>query len=350
MRAALVAPCALALAGCIATISAPRSEAHVEAMREATRHYHHGRIEEAVAAWEAAARTADRRVDRDEADYRRAQAYRRLGRADEALALFDDLGDRAPLSRRTVRARFDAALLRLARGEDARAHEALEWIVRERPGDGPASRALRLLLAARSAEAQLDLVRELYPLVGRSDLGDDLLMHEARLLRDAGDLDGAVIVFERVTLEHPYPHGQRWDDALFELADLAEARGDPERAIEYLRQMIAPHTLTVIPGSQTLPSFPRAALRIARVYRDALDDPERAEAAYRALIAEFPTSLLRDDALYEIGAMWLDRGAPQRGCPILREVVERFEVGRPRRLARRRLEADCQMSSSSGGS
>lgn len=345
---------ALTLGGCIATLSEPHSPAHVEAMRTATRHHHHGRFEEAAEAWAEAARTADRRVDRDEADYRRAQTYRRLGRIEEALALFDDVAARRPLSRRTIRARFDAALLRIERGETEAAHAALESIVRERPEDGAAGRSLRILLAARSAEAQLALVRELYPLVGETDLGDDLLSNEARLLEAAGDLDGAVAALERITVEHPYPRGQRWDDALFRLADLAEERGDPRAAIAYLERMIAPHTQTVIPGSQTIPTFPRAGIRIARIYRDALDDPERAEDAFRAMVAEFPTSLLRDDALYELGAMWLDRGQASRGCPVLREVVEGFEVGHARRLAQRRLEADCQRSSSapppSGGS
>ena len=123
---------------------------------------------------------------------------------------------------------------------------------------------------------------------------------------------------------------------------IAEEREDPEAAIAYLRRMIEPHTQTVTPGSQTLPRFPRAGLRIARLYRDALADPDRAETAFRAMVEEFPTSRLRDDALYELGAMWIDRGQPARGCPVLREVVETFEVGHPRRLAARRLEAECE--------
>ncbi len=332
----------LALVGCVPTISEPHSEAHVAAMREATRHHHHGRFEEAAAAWQEASRTADRRVDRDEADYRRARTFRRLGRHAEAIALLDEIAARRPISRRTVRARFDAALLRIDRGEVAAAHASLEWIVRERPEDGPAGRALRILLAARSDEAQLALVRELYRRVGETDLGDDLLSNEARLLRAADDLDGATAALERIVAEHPYPAGQRWDDAYWRLADIAQERGDHEGAIARLRAMIEPHTETVSPGSQTLPAFPRAALRIARIYRDELDDPDAADAAFRAMHDEFPTSLLRDDALYELGAMWLDRGEVGRGCSALREVVGAFEVGHARRLALRRLSEACE--------
>lgn len=339
MRRALVA---LLLLGCTPTLSAPHSPEHVAAMGDATRHHHHGRFEEAAESWEVAARTADRRVDRDEADYRRARAYIRLGREREALTLLDDIGQREPLSRRTVRARFDAALIRLDLGETERAHETFDWIVRERSGDGPAGRSLRFLVEARSPEEQLALVRELYASVGATDLGDDLLTYEAELLVDAGDSDGAVRVFERLVEEHPYPHGQRWDDSLWRLADLAQGSGDHAGAIAYLRQMIEPHTLSMIPGTNALPLFPQAGLRIARIYRDDLDDAARAEESFRAMRAEFPRSLLRDDALYELGAMLLDRGRTERGCSALREVTEEVEVGHARRLATRRLASDCE--------
>ena len=53
-----------------------------------------------------------------------------------------------------MRARFDAALIRLELGETERAHRAFDWIVREHPGDGPAGRSLRFLMEAR-AEAPI---------------------------------------------------------------------------------------------------------------------------------------------------------------------------------------------------
>ena len=337
----LLALIMVATPGCIATLSEPHSDAHLAAMREATRHHHHGRFDQAAAAWQEASRTADRRVDRDEADYRRARTLRRLSRDDEAIALLDAIAARRPISRRTVRARFDAALMRLDRGESGAAHASLEWIVREHPEQGPAGRALRILLEARTEAEQLAFVRELYEAVGQTDLGDDLLTREAELLTEADDLDGAVAALERICSEHPYPHGQRWDDSLWRLADIAQGRGQHEAAIAYLRRMIEPHTQTVSPGSQTLVLFPRAGLRIARIYRDELDSPDEAETAFRAMVSEFPTSLLRDDALYELGAMWLDRGQPDRGCPVLREVLDGFEVGHARRLAAARVAADC---------
>jgi tetratricopeptide (TPR) repeat protein len=343
-RASLAACIALASVGCVPTLSQPRGEAHLASMADATRHYHHGRLEEAAAAWEQAARTAERRVDRDEAEYRRARALLRLERIDEALALLDALAERRPISRRTVRARFDAALVRRERGQVAEADAALLWIVEERPGDGPASRALRLLLETRSSEpaaARLAFLRELYARVGTSDLGDDLLTEEAAILHAEGDRAGAEAALTRLVGEHPYPHGQRWDDALWRLADLAEEREDWEGAIAHLERMIAPLEHTVTPGSQTAPRMPAARLRIARIYRDRLQDPERAAAHFERMGQQFPTSTLRDDALFELGSMWLERGRRAEGCAVLARLVATYEVGRARRLAERARVAEC---------
>src|SRR5690606_28578388 len=96
----------------------------------------------------------------------------------EALAILDRVARRRPISRRTLRALFDAALIRIDLGERERADEALAFIVNERPGDGPASRSLRLLMEHRESEpaaSRLAFLRALYERVGESDLGDDIL-------------------------------------------------------------------------------------------------------------------------------------------------------------------------------
>ncbi len=147
---------------------------------------------------------------------------------------------------------------------------------------------------------------------------------------------------ERLVREHPYPFGQRWDDALWRLADLAEEAGDERGAIAHLQRMLAPHEETVTPGSQTLPRMPAAQLRIARIYRDRLDDPARAAESFNETYARFPTSRLRDDALYELGTMWIERGEPERGCAVLARVLDEFEVGHARRLAAARVTRDCR--------
>ncbi len=336
------------LVGCTPTISQPRGAAHLAAMRAASRHTHHGRMEEAAEAYDDASRTAERRVDRDEADYRRARTFLRLDRPRDALPILDSIADRRPVSRRTVRARFDAALIRIDLGELERAHESLLFIVNEHPGDGPASRSLALLMDAKESEpieARLAFLRSLYERVGSTDLGDDVLHFQAQLLLEADDRRGAIAALQRIVSDHPYPRGQRWDDALWRLADLAEESENYRLAIEHLSRMLQPHELTVTPGSQTLPRMPETRLRIARLYRDRLRDPTRAAEHFRGLVDQFPASTLRDDALYELGVMWLDFGQESEGCAVLSRVVADFEVGHARRNAERRLAQSCRRDS-----
>lgn len=319
-------------------------------MAEASAHLEEHREEEAAAAWAEAAEVADRRVDREEALYRRARLQLRLGHHAEALRALDDLAAARPISRRTVRATFDAAVFRLDHGERERSIAALTWVVEEHPESGLAGRALRLLLEAASdappaeVAAWLDV---LYGRVGSSDLGDDVLTHRARILRAAGDRAGAVQALERLAADHPYPHGQRWDDALWTLADLALEADDPERAAAYLRRMIAEVSGDILPGGQIPPLVPRASLRLGRLYRDELADPRRAEATFRATASRFPKSLSWDDALADLGELQLAQGRLVEGCATLERLLAATEVGRARRRAARLHAEACD---GSGGS
>ncbi|MCC6875478.1 MAG: tetratricopeptide repeat protein [Sandaracinaceae bacterium] len=336
---------AILVASCVPTLSAPRGEAHLSALRDARRHFHHGRFDEAAASFALAASAAERRVDRDEALYAQARSLLRLDRRREALAILDEVAARRPVSRRTARALFDSALVRLELGEAERADSDLERVVRHYPDDGPASRALWYLLRARenqSPQERLRFLSRLYDEVGQHDVGDDLLDAEADLFLEIGDRAGAVAALERLVREHAYPHGQRWDDALVRLADLAQEDGDHERAIALLTRLLEPHQRELPPGTTTLPTMPAARLRIARIYRDRLHDPVRAAHHFEGVTTQFPESLLRDDALFELGEMWLDGGRRVEGCAMLARVVREFEVGHARRLARERHERDCR--------
>lgn len=334
------------LGGCPPTLSAPRGDAHLRAMAAADRHHTAGRDGEAIDAWRDAADTAERRVDRDEAEHRAALSLRTEGRLDEALALFDGIAAREPVSRRTVRAMFEAARIRLERGERDAALAAFRRICFDHPAAGQASRSLTFLLRELQAGAEGDdvaiaLLRELDGSVRATDLGDDVLTELAAILRERGQRDDARALYERIVAEHPYPRGQRWDDTFMRLADMAEEDGDHEAAIAYLERMIDPHALGLAPGSYTLPHMPDAALRIAHILRDEIHDVDRAVLAYRRMYEGFPTSLLRDDALVELGELELDAGRRSLGCETLARAIGEFEVGSAARRARERHASEC---------
>ncbi|MEO0326842.1 MAG: tetratricopeptide repeat protein [Myxococcota bacterium] len=329
---------ALAACGGPPTLSRPGAPEHRDALARGDRHRHHGRTDAALAAYDEAARLARRRVDADTARYRQARVLRRAGRYAEALAVLDAMAAVRPPSRRTSRALFDAARLRLDRfaGDPAmrrRAQEGLAEVVRRFPNDGNASRALRLWLASlRSDGERRELLAGLATEVGASRLGDDVLFRLAELQLAAGDRSLARASLERLVREHPYPHGHRWDDAIFLLGALDREDGRPGDAIARYGRMLERAETTTIVGSYTLPSFAAAQLAIARLERERGDTAAAME-AYARTYERFTRSRLRDDAMAEHAELLLASGDAPGACRLLRRVVEEFSVGSARRRA-----------------
>lgn len=344
----LLGPVVALLGGCPLTISEPNNPAHENALAEGERHMSHGRHEEAAVAFHEAAEEAHRRVDLDEAAYRETRALIAMEKYDEAVVILDRIGGRRPVARRTSRALFEAALLRLDHlNQREQALAGFERVMRETPDDGLGTRALYYILRdfeqrgdSAGAIAKCD---ELYGALGETSLGDDLLREKAKLLVLQGDRDGARVALEELIRRYPYPQGERWDDALAALAEMDVEDGQPARAIERLRTLVNRHEPTNLVGSYTLPSMPKAQIRIGEIYRDELRDYEAASDAFEEFDDEFPHSSMRDDALYQAGILWIDLGNDRsRGCRILRHVVSEFEVGSGRHRAEQRIESDCQ--------
>lgn len=326
---------ALAL-GCPPTLSRPRSDAFLDHLATGERHAHHGRDVLAAEEFARATESADRRVDRDEARYRRARALEDAGEWRSALSEFDVIAAGEPVSRRTARASLDAARLRLRHDhERALAIEGLRRVVLRFPDSGSAGRALYWLLREHDGDP-LQMLEALYAEIGQSALGDNLLAAIAERHADADDRVAERATLERIVAEHPYPQGHLWDEAVVRLAAMDVEDGRPLEAIARLTAMLERAETTSLIGSYTLPSFPPARLQIARLHRQ-MGDLEAAAASFARLEDDFPTSILRDDARVEAGEMWLEAGERERGCDLLRSAVETFEVGRARRRAAARL-------------
>jgi tetratricopeptide (TPR) repeat protein len=337
-----------ALTACAPTISMPRGTEHLDALAEAEGHQHHGRDQEAVKAFGRAAESAERRVDKDEALYRQSRVYAHMKDYKNALAICAELAAADPPARRTMRAKLDAARYRMLLGETERADRELRAIVVENPDDAAAKGALRVLVQIHVREAETPEKALFWLKTLESELEEGNTTHEALLSLEAELLIGkgkraeAVEVLESQIELYPYPHGRRWDNALWSLADLAMEDNDAEGAVKRLESMIAVHETSFIIGSYTRPMFSKAALRIARIYRDNLDDPRAALKAYERVRSEFPNSLVVDDALEEEAFLRIESGDSKKGCALLQEVVAKHEVGSARRRADERINRDCQ--------
>lgn len=333
--------------GCIApTLSKPRGKEYLDALAEASTAQHHGRLQEAADAYQRAADTAERRVDKDEALYRESRTLARMGNYADAIAICDQLGAETAVARRTLRARLDAARYRLLTGEAEKADADLLTLIIDEPESAAARSALRMLLVrhvdeVESKEEGLTYIRELRTDVKASSLGEPLMSAEAQQLLQMGKKEEAKLVLERQVARYPYPEGSRWDDALWQLADLALDSENPKAAIGYLKTMVDKHEYSIIIGSYTRPLMSKAALRIARIYRDDLRDNDAAIDAYEDVRSEFPRSIVIDDSLAEEAELRLAQGDRDRGCDLLRELMAKHEVGSARHRAESRIASEC---------
>lgn len=348
-RVVLALALGLFAVGCVPTISKQRGEAHLNALAEAEAHQHHGRLAEAAAAYRDAAEKAERRVDRDECLYRESRVYARMGEFQKAIELCDQLAEIEPMARRTLRAKLDASRYRLL-GDDAdeikKAEKTLRNLITEHP-DSAASRSALRMLAVRhiddveDKEEGLAWLESLLEEVRNESIGEPMMNIQAELLLKLGRRDEAIGILESQVEKYPYPEGRRWDDALYRLAELAVEDKNPKKAIAFLEQMIEVHESSYIIGSYTRPMFSKAALKIARIYRDELNDPKSAIKAYAHVRSEFPMSLSVDDALAEEAELRLAQGDRAAGCDLLREVIAKHDAGQARRRAQAKVGESC---------
>ena len=293
-RAWLLAACLL---GCAPTLP----KAYLSARDAAELAYAGGHFNDAGQRWlEAASRAASAR-DRTEARYRAATSYERAGDVERARALYTLLA--SGKSDRAARATFALADLRLKGGDAAAGNAELEAALRRYPSSGVANLGLRRYFAYLSEQggdqAVLDYIDRVTPELGATELGEQLAYERARRLDAQGKTAEARDAYVNLADHFPYPHGAYWDDALFRGAECEARLGRPERAIELLSRMLAAREVSHLSGSYERPRFAEAAFRLAVLYRDARADPERARAAFRRVFLDYPTSILRDDALWQ---------------------------------------------------
>jgi len=343
----------LVIAGCTSAVPS----AYQARLAEGDRAYTAGRFQDAARAYERAAVEVGAGRDADDARYRAAMACRRVGDLVCARGLLTQVAisrggwDHGP------RARLELASLDLASTEPTEvvsAHRALASLVEDEPDSGPARGALRLRLRAldatdptRSAAiAWLDALAA-NPRIRRSILIESVLAERAIRVEATGDRAAAEASWLAVVEQVPYPANSHWDDGHLALARLQRAAGRPRDALATLDRMLAVREASWGNGSYAAPGFDDGALLQAEILRDDLRDPSAAADAYHRVYVEHPTSLRRDDALWEEAA--LRRGSDAaRACGLWRVLVEEFPCRRFAARARAAL-AGCAGGTADSG-
>ncbi len=292
--------------------------------------YSAGRYAEAASDYENAARASLRTTDQAEALYLRAAAYQRERAWERARAAYAELVQKLPASDRARRAMFDEAALEIDAGNGEKGYGMLRDAMMKQPNDGLARRALERYVGYldETGADVLAWLRGVQAKLATTELDENVLYAIATRLEAAGDLESARIAYSACADRHPYPHGSLFDDALWHASLLDEKLGRARQAVADLDRMLAVREPSSMTGSYERPRFSQARYRMAVLYRDRLDDHASARREFHALYADHPTSILRDDALWEEAKLALADGDGREACALTAVLAKDFPASR----------------------
>ena len=203
---------------------------------------------------------------------------------------------------------------------------ALWRVVTDYPDEPIAGDALRALLTDgrhRDARALADELGKLLTPLAETEIGDNLLWSLADLTEhELDNAEAARAIYDRIPVDYP-ASGLR-DDARWHAARISRQLHDPKGAAARLRALLATREVALGAGSYFSIWLDDAQLELGKILRDDLGDLPGAAAAFRRLPGDYPASILRDDALYEL-AITLERMHDHPGaCAALARLAAQF--------------------------
>ena len=208
-----------------------------------------------------------------------------------------------------------AGMLLLRRDDAKAAWTALWRVVTDWPDEWPAAEALRALLEdgrRRDARALAEQMATVLTALAETTVADNLVWSLADLTEhELANPAGARALYDRIPID--YPKSGLRDDARWHAARISRVLGDPKGAVTRLRALVATREVSIGAGSYFSIWLDDAQLQLGKVLRDDLADLAGAAAAFRRLPKDYPASILRDDALYEL-AVTLEKAGDHAGA------------------------------------
>jgi tetratricopeptide (TPR) repeat protein len=246
------------------------------------------------------------------------------GRAPDAIAVYLAIPPRAPDDATAATATYRAGTLLLRAHREVEAWTALWKVVTDWPDEPTAADALQTLVEdgrKRDARALADQLAKLLTSLAETKVGDNLLWWLADL--DEHELarpDTARTLYDRIPTD--YPQSGLRDDARWRGANLSRTLGDSPGAVARLRLLLATREVSLLAGSYFSIWLDDAQLLLGQILRDDLHDARGAIAAFRKLPKDYPQSVLRDDALYELAVTLASTGDHTAACTAVRDLVK----------------------------
>jgi TolA-binding protein len=255
--------------------------------------------------------------DRAVALFRLAEIDEAEGRLDAAEAGYRQVAQSGIYERQAL-AELRIALIALEkRGDRAGGAAAMRALVERYPESAAADKALRYLAVAMADRRAPDpaedraLVGWLQGVVAQhpdSAVADNAQWWTAWVqVYRIGDL-GAARRSLRAFVQR-WPMSPLLDPVVNTLGALYQRLGEWQLAADaFQTQMRIYDTATYVIGRYRTPALDDAALMVGEIEYHGVQDLNAAEAAYRRLLDEFPTSVKRDDAWWGIANVRLERG------------------------------------------
>jgi tetratricopeptide (TPR) repeat protein len=219
-------------------------------------------------------------------------------------------------------ATYRAGELLLAAGKTVDAWTALWKVVTDWPDEPIAADALRTLLddgRGRDAKALAEQIGKLITPLAETQIADNLVWSLADLQEhELANPTAARAFYDRIPAD--YPNSGLRDDARWRAANLSRQLGDPKGAVDRLRALLATREVSLGAGSYFSIWLDDGQLLLGQILRDDLHDLPGAAAAFRRLPKDYPASILRDDALYELAVTLAAAGDMPGACGAMRDL------------------------------
>jgi TolA-binding protein len=252
-----------------------------------------------------------------------AQTLEHAGRTDDAIRTYLAIPARVPDDELTgSTATYRAGQLLLDAKRTVEAWTALWRVVTDWPDEPLAADALKTLVddgRQRDPRALADQLGKILTPLAETQIADNLVWSLAELdEKELGNIEAARALYDRIPAD--YPKSGLRDDARWHAARLSRVLKDFKGAVDRLRGLLATREVAIGPGSYFSVWLDDAQLELGRVLRDDLGDLPGAAAAFRKLPKDYPASILKDDALYELAETLAKLGDKPGTCRAIAEL------------------------------
>jgi hypothetical protein len=258
-------------------------------------------------------------------------AYQAIALRDTESKSFTEQGDRRaiddePADGLRARASYRLGALHLAAERPAEAYRTWWWAIANLPNEGACSDILASLVRDARVRNPDELMQQLEALLtplAETGIADNLLWWLADLAEQhKQDKALARSYYDRIYTDHA-TSGLR-DDSRWRAAQLSIQLDDHNGAITRLRGLLATREVALGPGSYFSIWLDDGLLLLGQLLRDKANDLNGAIAAFTQLPIDYPASILRDDALYQLALTQRMSNATKDSCASVKRMNKQF--------------------------